>query len=416
MIQLIGLLSGLILLDLWLARQVTVAVQERIERNSNKLADELSKALVLLDFKDLSAGAKDREVLVDLIEGMDVAGVTYTVVYLLDSREMIGLNHEGMTRNQQREIRELAEQYATRLDMQYMQTDYVVAIRRMPVYDALLIVFQDELYLKGRIDLLTSTVKNVGMVVTIVIMSVAAFFTLLIFSRYEHDLDVINSSLEKKVNERTKALIRSRDAVIFGLAKLAESRDDETGQHLERICSYVKVLASDLMESDGKICGLDLEVFANTAALHDIGKVAVPDKILLKPGKLSKKEREQIMDHPGAGGDTLMMIKRKWGDDPFLITASQIAYAHHEKWDGTGYPFGLKEEEIPLAARIVAVADVYDALRTKRPYKDEMPHEVVVKYIVEQSGSHFDPRIVEIMVQHEKVFKIISETQHDYRE
>ncbi|QQE13874.1 HD domain-containing protein [Planctomycetota bacterium] len=218
------------------------------------------------------------------------------------------------------------------------------------------------------------------------------------------------------MHERTNALIRSRDAVIFGLAKLAESRDDQTGQHLERICHYVKILARDYQDKNGQVCGLDLEIFAETAALHDIGKVAVPDAILLKPGKLTREERREIELHPGIGGDTLMAIKRKWGDDPFLITASQIAYAHHERWDGSGYPFGLAGEHIPLPARIAAVADVYDALRTERPYKKSLSHCQAIGYIKEQAGTQFDPNIVKILMRNEKEFERVADTVPDERD
>ena len=132
-----------------------------------------------------------------------------------------------------------------------------------------------------------------------------------------------------------------------------------------------------------------------TAALHDIGKVGIPDAVLCKPGLLNDEERKIIQKHPVIGGDTLLALKRRVEEDTFLVTATEIAFAHHEKWDGTGYPFGLAKDDIALAARIVAVADVYDALTCARVYKKAMPHEKARQIILEGSGTHFDPDVVE---------------------
>ena len=205
----------------------------------------------------------------------------------------------------------------------------------------------------------------------------------------------LNEHLEDKVRERSAALLRSRDAVIFGLAKLAESRDDDTGQHLERICRYVEILAGDIASGSADVDEVWVQIVTSTAALHDIGKVGVPDAVLCKPGKLTDEERTEIQKHTIIGGDTLLALKRKWGDDEFLVTATQIAFGHHERWDGGGYPFGLAGEDIPLSARIVAVCDVYDALTSKRVYKPAMTHEEASRIISEGAGAHFDPAVVE---------------------
>lgn len=204
-------------------------------------------------------------------------------------------------------------------------------------------------------------------------------------------------------------LLRSRDAVIFGLAKLAESRDDETGRHLERICRYVEILCRHLADLDDALDDDWVATMTSTAALHDIGKVGIPDAVLLKPGPLTGEQRQTIQKHTTIGGDTMLAIKQRWGDDAFLVAATQIAFAHHERWDGGGYPFGLAGETIPLPARIVAVADVYDALTTKRVYKPKMSHEHASRLILEGTGKHFDPQVVEAFAKTQGPFQETAE-------
>ncbi|MEO1128736.1 MAG: HD domain-containing phosphohydrolase [Planctomycetota bacterium] len=213
--------------------------------------------------------------------------------------------------------------------------------------------------------------------------------------RLERDLAEMNRDLEAKVRDRSAELLRSRDAVIFGLAKLAESRDSETGQHLERICAYTECLANELL---GRLPGLDeswVHTLSSTAALHDIGKVGVPDNVLTKPGPLTDEERKTMQQHPRIGGDALLAIRKRWGETSFLTTAADIAIAHHECWDGSGYPHGLHGDAIPLAARVVAVADVYDALRSQRVYKPALSHDDATAAIRAGRGSQFDPDVVD---------------------
>jgi PAS domain S-box-containing protein len=182
----------------------------------------------------------------------------------------------------------------------------------------------------------------------------------------------------------------------------------ETGQHLERICKFVEILARHLAGRYEEIDEDWIHTITTTAALHDIGKVGIPDAVLQKKGRLTEGEYQVIKKHTHIGGDTLLALKRRWGNDPFLVTAAQIAMSHHEKWDGNGYPFGLVGDDIPLAARIVAVADVYDALTSKRVYKDAMPHEQAKAIIVNGEGEHFDPVVVDAFVAVEEVFREIA--------
>jgi putative two-component system response regulator len=213
--------------------------------------------------------------------------------------------------------------------------------------------------------------------------------------------------LEDRVKERTKQVERSQQVTVFSLAKLSESRDNETGDHLDRMRSYARVVATELVGWD-KFQGMIDESFVlelyESSPLHDIGKVGIPDAILLKPGKLSDEEFEIMKTHASIGGDTLKAAQIEAGDDTLLSMGRDNAYFHHEKWDGSGYPFGLKELEIPLSARITALADVYDALSSKRPYKEPFSQEKSRSIILEGRGTHFDEDVVKAFLAREREF------------
>lgn len=203
-------------------------------------------------------------------------------------------------------------------------------------------------------------------------------------------------------------LVRTRDAVIFGLAKLAESRDPETGHHLERIALYSTRLAEAMRRHPqfaSQITPTFLKSLGISSALHDIGKVGVEDSVLLKPGRLTDAEREKIQQHTLLGGDCIEQIESRLGASNFLEMAREIALCHHERWDGTGYPNGIAGEQIPLAARIIAVVDVYDALSVRRVYKEPFRHEKCVRIIREGAGTQFDPHIVKVFLEIEADFQ-----------
>jgi len=204
-----------------------------------------------------------------------------------------------------------------------------------------------------------------------------------------------NQSLDKKVTERTHQLNVSRKAIVFALAKLAEYRDNETGQHVERICAYSRIIATQLTGHPETQNPAWLDQLEMAASLHDIGKVAVPDRVLHKPGKLTAEEFDQIKLHASVGAEALTTIRDQLEGDDFLSMGIDVTGCHHEKWDGSGYPNGLTGEFIPLSARIVAIADVFDALLSKRVYKPAMPLDKVLAIINESSGTHFDPQIVD---------------------
>ena len=226
------------------------------------------------------------------------------------------------------------------------------------------------------------------------------------------ELELHRSKLQSLVNEKTRDLRLTRDATIGSMAMMAEMRDAGTGEHIQRTRSYVLLMARYLAEHGlpGRTMTEDeIDLLYHSAPLHDIGKVGIPDRILLKPGKLTPEEFEVIKQHPVYGGDILRRAEKEMGAISFLRVAREIAENHHEKWDGTGYPLGLKGERIPLSGRIMAVADVYDALRSQRPYKEAFSHEKSVEIIREGAGSNFDPVLVEIFLQLEGDFRSISE-------
>jgi len=206
-----------------------------------------------------------------------------------------------------------------------------------------------------------------------------------------------NDYLEQEVQRRMRELGAIQDVTIHAMASLAETRDNETGNHIRRTQHYVRVLAEHLREHPRFRQFLDddtIKLMFKSAPLHDIGKIGIPDRILLKPGRFTPEEFEIMKTHTTLGRDAIAHAEQQLGMDvDFLRLAKEIAYSHQEKWDGSGYPEGLAGDAIPISARLMAVADVYDALISRRVYKDGMPHEQAVQIILDGRGAHFDPDI-----------------------
>lgn len=260
-----------------------------------------------------------------------------------------------------------------------------------------------------------SGISAITWVWTAALMGICAY---VLTGRFCDEVDQERSRAMVEAVRQRQNLVRTRDAVIFGLAKLTESRDPETGNHLDRISMYSTTLATALMNHpDFKdvVNPSFVRLIGISAALHDIGKVGVEDRILLKPAKLTATERSLMEDHSRIGGDCLAEIERRLGRSNFLHMARDIALAHHERWDGSGYPRGLRGEQIPLAARIVAIADVYDALSSRRVYKEPQPHDKCVATLSDGSGTQFDPRIIEAWLTVAHQFREISERCSDPR-
>ncbi|MBV7540316.1 two-component system response regulator [Acidovorax sp. sic0104] len=221
-----------------------------------------------------------------------------------------------------------------------------------------------------------------------------------------------SSYLEEEVERRTQEVRDVRDVTVLALASLAEARDNDTGNHLLRTQRYVRLLATELRRHPVYAPHLDeqtIEWLYKSAPLHDVGKVGISDAILLKPGRLTPEEFEIMKTHTTMGRDAIAMAEHRLGKTvPFLRIAKEIAYSHQEKWDGSGYPQGLSGDAIPLSARLMAVADVYDALITRRVYKDAMTHEEAVGIVAAGRGSHFDPALVDAFLAREAEFQAIA--------
>ncbi len=240
---------------------------------------------------------------------------------------------------------------------------------------------------------------------------------------YEHDelgsVAYLTNNMLDSLEVSHKEVQTTRDVAIVSLAALAESRDNETGAHILRTQEYVKVLAEELAQKEpfqSLLTTSYIELLYKSAPLHDVGKVGVPDSVLLKPGKLTDDEFEIMKQHPQIGADALSIAEQQLGSTSFLNVAKEISLTHHEKWDGSGYPNKLLGSDIPVSGRLMALADVYDALISKRVYKPAFSHEKAKSILVQGSGSHFDPQIVDAFLAVESEFVAIAAKHVDKHE
>lgn len=221
--------------------------------------------------------------------------------------------------------------------------------------------------------------------------------------------DLIQQDMKTALITNQTKVSNMQNHIISGLSNLIENRDTETGEHVARTGKYVKTLAKNA-ENDGVYTDIInehfIELLYSLAPLHDVGKIVVSDKILKKPGKLTPEEFEEMKKHASAGGEVVRQILGGITDDEYIDFASDIATYHHERWDGSGYPEHLSGDKIPLSARIMAIADVYDALTSERCYKKAMSPEKAFTIIQEESGTHFDPKLVEVFLRHKEEFII----------
>ena len=237
-------------------------------------------------------------------------------------------------------------------------------------------------------------------------------------SRHEQEYQLVIrdistiKEIERQVLESTQVLDSSRRNAIFGLARLAECRDEDTGAHLQRICEYTRILVSEMARTEEFrtiITEAFIDDLCNSAILHDIGKIGISDAILLKPGKLTAEEFRIMQKHTEYGYNALVSAEKGISDMPFLRMGQEITLYHHEQWCGKGYPVGLAGEHIPLSARIVTLADIYDALTSARPYKAPFPHEKARALIVDDIGLRFDPRVVAAFLRREADFIAVNQ-------
>ena len=225
-----------------------------------------------------------------------------------------------------------------------------------------------------------------------------------------------NDKLKMRVAAQVAEINQSQLAMIFALAKLSHTRDDDTGFHLERVQQLCELLAAALAETPQFKDAINdnfIHTIYHASPLHDLGKVGISDAILLKPGRLTPEEFEIMKTHTTIGAETLVSVHREYPHNGFITMGIDIAKYHHEKWNGKGYPTGLSGEAIPLSARIMALVDVYEALRSKRPYKDPFTHERSMEILNEENEKSFDPGIVKTVNAIQEKFKIMYDRMVD---
>jgi putative two-component system response regulator len=222
------------------------------------------------------------------------------------------------------------------------------------------------------------------------------------------ELQYFNENLQKMVEEKTESILDMQNALLKTMAELVECRDDITGGHIERTQRGIKIMLEEIMKHHvyrEETKGWDVDLLLQSSQLHDVGKISIDDNILKKPGKLTDEEFNEMKKHASFGEQIIEKIETLAKESDFLNYAKIFAASHHEKWDGSGYPRKLKGTEIPLLGRIMAIADVYDALTSVRPYKKAFSHEDAVRIITEESGTQFDPALVNIFISAADRFK-----------
>ena len=228
------------------------------------------------------------------------------------------------------------------------------------------------------------------------------------FEKQKRELANYNLTLESEVDKKTRTVLELQNTILKTVAELVECRDSITGGHIERTQHYLRLLVGFLLEHNvytEELSSWGIDLFIMSSQLHDVGKISIKDSILMKPDKLTHEEFEIMKKHVLFGADIIRKIERSTTDNEFLLYAEILVGNHHEKWNGTGYPYGLKGEKIPLQGRLMALVDVYDALTNTRPYKKAFTHEESVEIIKKERGLHFDPSIVDVFLAHEQEFK-----------
>jgi putative two-component system response regulator len=225
--------------------------------------------------------------------------------------------------------------------------------------------------------------------------------THMLMQEQKEELKYINANLERIVDEKTGAVVELQNAVLTTVSELVECRDDITGGHIERTAHTTRLIVGEMMERSvytDELMSWDKELFLQSSQLHDVGKISINDNILLKPSRLTDEEFEVMKKHTIFGEEIIDRIQKKTRENAFLTHAKIMAGTHHERWDGSGYPRGISGLNIPLQGRIMSIADVYDALISKRPYKEPFSHETALRIMWESKGSQFDPIILDAFI------------------
>jgi putative two-component system response regulator len=233
----------------------------------------------------------------------------------------------------------------------------------------------------------------------------------LLLENQKHELQDYNDNLQSMVEEKAKTILKLQNKILAAMAEMVEGRDGTTGNHIANTQRYLKCLLSAVTEAGfwpEQSCGWDIELLAQSSQLHDVGKISIRDDILKKPGKLTENEFAEMKQHVPLGVGFIERLEDGEEDSRFLQYAKAFAAFHHEKWDGSGYPHGLSGENIPLLGRMMAIADVYDALTSERPYKKAYSHEDAVRIIMEGKGTHFDPTLIGLFEEVAGAFEKVS--------
>jgi len=286
-----------------------------------------------------------------------------------------------------------------------------IEMPEMDGFEALLYLKSSHLYTAIPVIFLTGytddNIEAYGFELGVVDFITKPFSDPVLLNRIKTHLDI-----DELIRERTGQIRRLQNGIVTVLADVIEERDKETGGHNDRTSAYVKLLINAMDERGvyaDEIRGWNLEMVVLSARLHDMGKIHILDAILNKPGKLDNEEFEQMKTHTTAGAEIISRMIKQTGEEEFLHNAKLFAEYHHERWDGTGYPHGLKETEIPLQGRIMAIVDVYDALVSRRPYKEAFTDEEAIRVITTNAGKQFDPKIVEVFLEVKDQLKAVRE-------
>ena len=289
------------------------------------------------------------------------------------------------------------------LDIEMPEMDGFEALRRLKTNN--LHAHIPVIFLTGMTD---AAVEVRGFQLGVVDFITKPFSAPVLQNRIKTHLDI-----DEIIRERTKQIQRLKNAIVFSFADIVEKRDHETGGHVERTSKYIEILVNAMIERgvySNELSNMDLDSFVSSARLHDVGKIAIPDSILNKPGKLSDEEFTTMKTHSAEGEVIITQMASRADDDEFLSNAKLFAGFHHERWDGMGYPYGIKETKIPIPGRIMAIVDVYDALVSERPYKKPFTTDETVKIIMEGAGKQFDPIIADVFFEVREQFRAASQS------
>ncbi|MDX2131561.1 MAG: HD domain-containing phosphohydrolase [Planctomycetota bacterium] len=410
---------------LFVRAQGSRALSRTILDKNVETAQSLAAAMAGLGQGELEYGSERWSQVQDMIEHLDLPAGGFACLIGPDGRVLchpeirtdqslrelnLGAEMLRMGNGRTVALAEVSKPYAVPGQVRFsVDGVHYVAAQHIPAMNARLLVHQPESGLASVSQAAMSGVGTLGLATGVFVLGLTGVAVYRQVRRHDRAMDEVRRGLEHEVHVRIGETLNARNTLIFGLAKLADCRDTDTGRHLERIADYCALLAGAMRGSYPEIDDAWAEDLRVASSLHDIGKVGICDEVLLKPGALTPEERTRMQRHTVIGADTLIAIRGKLGRDALVEMAVSVAYSHHERWDGAGYPAGLKGTEIPLAARIVALADVYDALTSARVYKAAMPHEKAARIIREGAGTQFDPKVVEAFDKVEAQFASICE-------